>query len=109
MRLYAGAQPWPRLRQPRFPKPSQRFDGAGEREERGVSIQSENAAQLEPISVDILDACRLTGVGRSKMYELMDAGAVRSVKVGRRRLIPVASLREWLAGLEAASAADPAA
>jgi excisionase family DNA binding protein len=58
------------------------------------------AAQLEPISVDIPEACRLTGVGRSKLYQLMDAGEIRSVKVGKRRLVPVASLREWLAKLE---------
>lgn len=55
--------------------------------------------QLEPLSVDIPEACRLTGLGRSKLYELLGNGEIASVKVGKRRLIAVASLRAWLEGL----------
>jgi excisionase family DNA binding protein len=64
----------------------------------------QTATQLEPISIDIPEACRLTSVGRSKLYQLMDAGEVRFVKVGKRRLVLVASLREWLAKLETGTA-----
>jgi excisionase family DNA binding protein len=58
--------------------------------------------QLEPLSVDIPEACRLTGLGRSKLYELLSNGEIASVKVGKRRLIKVASLRSWLDGLTSA-------
>lgn len=55
---------------------------------------------IEPLSVDIPDACRLTGLGRSKLYELLGNGEIASVKVGKRRLITVAALRAWLDRLQ---------
>jgi excisionase family DNA binding protein len=59
----------------------------------------DNTTRLEPLAVDIPEACRLTGLGRSKLYELLTAGEIPSVKVGKRRVVPVASLRQWLAKL----------
>lgn len=44
-------------------------------------------------------ACERTGLGRSKIYELIAAGALMTVKVGRRTLIPEASLKAWAASL----------
>jgi len=55
--------------------------------------------RLEPLAVDIAEACRLTGLGRSKLYQLMSAGEIPSVKIGKRRVVPVDSLRQWLARL----------
>ena len=52
------------------------------------------------LTVRIPEACRLTGIGRSKLYELIRAGDIRTVKVGTITLIPVASLTEFL-GLQA--------
>jgi excisionase family DNA binding protein len=49
--------------------------------------------------VRIPEAWRLTGIGRSKLYELTRAGEIRTIKVGSITLIPVASLTEFL-GLE---------
>ena len=46
----------------------------------------------EPISVRIREAVRLTGLGRSKLYELIASGDVEIVKVGRCTLIPMESL-----------------
>jgi predicted DNA-binding transcriptional regulator AlpA len=34
-----------------------------------------------PITVRIPEACRLTGIGRSKLYELIAAGQIEIVKV----------------------------
>lgn len=59
----------------------------------------DSVTRLEPLAVDIPKACRLTGLGRSKLYELLSAGEIPSVKVGKRRVVPVASLRQWLAKL----------
>lgn len=59
----------------------------------------DSITRLEPLAVDIPEACRLTGLGRSKLYELLSAGEIPSVKVGKRRVVPVASLRQWLAKL----------
>jgi excisionase family DNA binding protein len=48
---------------------------------------------VEPISVRIREACRLTGIGRSKLYELIDSGEINIVKIGRITLVPMTSLR----------------
>ena len=48
------------------------------------------------LSVRIKEACRLTGIGRSKLYELIASGDVDVVKVGAITLIPMASLRKLL-------------
>ncbi|WP_097062273.1 helix-turn-helix domain-containing protein [Sphingomonas guangdongensis] len=52
----------------------------------------------EPWAVRVDDACRLTGLGRTTIYELMRSGRLRSVKVGRARLIDRASLRTLIGG-----------
>ena len=52
--------------------------------------------QPETLAVDIPEACRLTGIGRSKIYDLLGKGEIVSVKIGKRRLILVADLRAWL-------------
>ncbi|WP_340264843.1 helix-turn-helix domain-containing protein [Sphingobium mellinum] len=49
-----------------------------------------------PITVRIKDACRMTGIGRSKLYLLIAEGAIETLKVGSMTLIPVASLEEFL-------------
>jgi excisionase family DNA binding protein len=48
---------------------------------------------LEPLTVRIPVAVQLTGIGRSKLYELIAAGKLDTVKVGASTLITVASLR----------------
>jgi excisionase family DNA binding protein len=50
------------------------------------------------------DAARVLGVGRTKVYELIHSGALRSVRVGGLRRIPVAALAEFVARLEADAA-----
>lgn len=48
---------------------------------------------LEPFTVRITEAMRLTGLRRSKIYELIAAGDIEVVRVGRCTLVVVASLR----------------
>ena len=40
-----------------------------------------NAASM-PLAVRVPEACRLTGIGRSKLYELIAAGELPIIKVG---------------------------
>ena len=53
---------------------------------------------MEPISVRIPDAVRLTGISRSRLYELMRSGDIDHVKVGSSTLIPTESLRAFIRG-----------
>jgi excisionase family DNA binding protein len=50
-------------------------------------------------SVD--EACSALSIGRTAVFDLLRRGEIASVKVGRRRLIPVASLDAYLAQLVA--------
>ena len=51
---------------------------------------------LSPLSVRIPVAVKMTGIGRSKLYELIQEGAIDIVKIGSSTLIPVASLERLL-------------
>jgi excisionase family DNA binding protein len=50
----------------------------------------------EPIAVTVDDAQHLTGLGSTKIYELIQQGKLRSVTVGRRRLILSESIKTLL-------------
>ena len=50
----------------------------------------------EPIAVRIPEAMRLTGIGRSKLYELIASGDIKTAKIGTCTLITVASLRQLI-------------
>jgi excisionase family DNA binding protein len=42
-----------------------------------------------PITVRIPEACRMTGIGRSKRYELIKAGDIPTIKVGSMTLVSI--------------------
>lgn len=46
----------------------------------------------EPICVRVNDAARMIGVGRTKLYELIAAGEIETVKLGKSTRITTASL-----------------
>jgi excisionase family DNA binding protein len=48
------------------------------------------------ITVRVKEACRITGIGRSKLYMLIQEGHVEVVKVGSMTLIPMRSLEKFL-------------
>ena len=54
---------------------------------------------MENLLVTIPEACAMTRLGRSYMYQLLAKGEIRSVKTGKKRLIDVTSLKEWIAQL----------
>lgn len=56
--------------------------------------ETENAHA--PISVRIRDACRMTGIGRSKLYELIATGEIEIIKVGTITLIPTIALMRFV-------------
>jgi excisionase family DNA binding protein len=50
----------------------------------------------EPLTYSISEAAEAIGVGRNSAYELVRRGELRSVRVGRRVLIPRDVVREFL-------------
>ncbi|MFI8661855.1 helix-turn-helix domain-containing protein [Rhodococcus qingshengii] len=49
-------------------------------------------------------AAERLGVGRSTLYGLMDSGQLRSVKIGKNRLVPESAIVEFIGRLESEAA-----
>lgn len=66
------------------------------------AIDGQNARQraqaVAPLTVSVEEAGALLGVSRSTVYELVTAGALRSVKINRRLIVPRSAVEEFLAG-----------
>jgi excisionase family DNA binding protein len=57
---------------------------------------TESGTIARPLAVRVKEACRLTGIGRSKLYLLMKEGKIATIKVGSMTLIPMRSLELFL-------------
>lgn len=51
--------------------------------QRNITVES-----LTPLLLPIGEAASSIAIGKTKFYELINAGEIRTVKVGRRTLIP---------------------
>jgi excisionase family DNA binding protein len=49
---------------------------------------------LKPITVTVPTALAVTGIGRTKFYELVKQGRVRTIAIGRRTLVIYADLEK---------------
>lgn len=49
---------------------------------------------LKPLSVTVDNALKISGLGRTKFYALVRDGTIKTVTVGRRRLVVYASLED---------------
>ena len=51
---------------------------------------------MNPVLLTDEGAAQALALGRTKVYELVESGALRSVKIGRSRRIPAHALREFV-------------
>lgn len=49
--------------------------------------------KIEPLTVRVATAVRITGLSRSRIYELIQSGDLETIKVGRATLIHFRSLK----------------
>ena len=61
-----------------------------------MDTTSQSQQPLEPLLVRVEEAARLLSLARSTVYEMLDAGAIPSVRWGTARRIPVDALRTWI-------------
>lgn len=54
---------------------------------------------IDKLLLNVPEAADALSLGRSKLYELFSEGAINTVKVGHRRLVPVESLEAYVASL----------
>lgn len=64
-------------------------------------MDDSNAFQKR-LALSPAEAARAAGVGRTTLYLALGSGELKSFCYGRRRLIRVESLNDWLERLEAA-------
>lgn len=57
------------------------------------ALAAQDALPTEPLSVRVADAVKLTGIPRTTLYELIGAGTIDTVKIGRSTFILYASLK----------------
>jgi excisionase family DNA binding protein len=51
---------------------------------------------IDPLSYSIEQLSAQTGLGRTKIYEEINAGRLRAIKIGKRRLIPHTDAAAWI-------------
>lgn len=54
---------------------------------------------IEPLGIDVNRAANMLGVGRTRIYELVNSGQLLCKYEGTKRLIDVASLRAYYQSL----------
>lgn len=61
---------------------------------------------MDKLLLRIGEAAELTGIGRSKAYELVQTGAWPAVRIGRSLRVPAEWLRDWVDRLSAEAVED---
>lgn len=60
-----------------------------------LQVETTTPAPDRLLSID--EAAEVVGVGRTRLYADIGAGRLRSVTVGRRRLVPVKAIADYIA------------
>jgi excisionase family DNA binding protein len=64
---------------------------------------------MEPFTLTIDEATRLSGLSRSRLYEILARGELEARKAGKRTLIVAASLKSYVENLPPATFRAPQA
>jgi hypothetical protein len=59
-----------------------------------VGLLPDEAVILKPLTVPVKMACQLVGIGNSTMWKYIRSGRVKTISLGRKRLVIYASLEE---------------
>lgn len=60
----------------------------------------DSAAKSDRLTLTVPEAAKVLGIGRGLAYEGVRTGAIPSVRIGRRVVVPIAALRQLLTDAE---------
>jgi excisionase family DNA binding protein len=66
---------------------------------RAIMAVAESRPEVPAVLYDVDEAAEALRLRRSVLYELIRPGRLRTVKQGRRRLVPVSALAEYVDSL----------
>ena len=61
-----------------------------------TSLSDWEEKPVKPLAVTVKTACKLLGVGNTTMWHLIGTGRVKTIHIGRRRLVIYSSLEALL-------------
>jgi excisionase family DNA binding protein len=72
-----------------------------------ATVPPEVAERDGILACTVNEACRRTGVGRTRIYQAIGSGELRALKCGNRTLIDTDSIRRWIASLPTVTPRQP--
>jgi len=63
-----------------------------------MSIEPTSADTLAPLAYSVSEACKVSSIGRTYLYQLINEGRLEVRKIGKRTLITARSLRALIEG-----------
>jgi excisionase family DNA binding protein len=69
-------------------------------EDREKRLHTENGPRVAPLLLKPEEAADALGVARTRVYQLIRVGELRSVKIGKVRRIPVTALHAYVERLQ---------
>ena len=64
-----------------------------------LNLEQPDRAKSKPRLFAIKQAIFELGIGRTAIYELIKNGKLKTVMIGRRRLVPAEAIEEFISGL----------
>jgi excisionase family DNA binding protein len=64
-------------------------------------MEKDTTHETGPRLLSVSEACQRLGIGRWSLYKLIQTNVLRTVKIGRRRLISMQAVKDCIASLEA--------
>ena len=56
---------------------------------------------MQPLAISVTDAAQMIGLGKTRTWALIASGQLATVRIGRRTLVKVESLRALVDGIAA--------
>lgn len=63
-----------------------------------MNVESNAADALAPLAYSVSEACKVSSIGRTYLYQLINEGRLEVRKFGKRTLITARSLRALIEG-----------